>query len=152
MQRMLLVFIESFYAPIWNKFLTLDFWKFPLAHEDKNIVCDSLGNLFQNSNVQREACRSTETDIFWFSWTIYNFPSLNSSRAFWTGCLKPGSSSLMKLEALFSPPQSRTLINYSWFIQSVDEDLLGADHVLREGNGTPLQYCCLENPMDGGAR
>ena len=28
-------------------------------------------------------------------------------------------------------------------------------HLLRrgtgEGNGTPLQYCCLENPMDGGA-
>ena len=22
---------------------------------------------------------------------------------------------------------------------------------LREGNGTPLQYFCLENPMDGGA-
>ena len=21
---------------------------------------------------------------------------------------------------------------------------------LREGNGTPLQYSCLENPMDGG--
>ena len=21
-----------------------------------------------------------------------------------------------------------------------------------EGNGTPLQYFCLENPMDGGAR
>ena len=21
----------------------------------------------------------------------------------------------------------------------------------REGDGTPLQYCCLENPMDGGA-
>ena len=20
-----------------------------------------------------------------------------------------------------------------------------------EGNGTPLQYCCLKNPMDGGA-
>ena len=20
-----------------------------------------------------------------------------------------------------------------------------------EGNGNPLQYCCLENPMDGGA-
>ena len=27
------------------------------------------------------------------------------------------------------------------------------DHVLTygEGNGTPLQYSCLENPMDGGA-
>ena len=23
--------------------------------------------------------------------------------------------------------------------------------VLREGNGNPLQYSCLENPMDGGA-
>ena len=24
--------------------------------------------------------------------------------------------------------------------------------LIREGNGTPLQYSCLENPMDGGAR
>ena len=24
------------------------------------------------------------------------------------------------------------------------------DCTLREGNGTPLQYSCLENPMDGG--
>ena len=22
---------------------------------------------------------------------------------------------------------------------------------IQEGNGTPLQYSCLENPMDGGA-
>ena len=22
---------------------------------------------------------------------------------------------------------------------------------IREGNGTPLQYSCLDNPMDGGA-
>ena len=25
------------------------------------------------------------------------------------------------------------------------------DISIREGNGTPLQYSCLENPMDGGA-
>ena len=25
------------------------------------------------------------------------------------------------------------------------------DSTSREGNGTPLQYSCLENPMDGGA-
>ena len=25
------------------------------------------------------------------------------------------------------------------------------DEVCGEGNGTPLQYSCLENPMDGGA-
>ena len=24
-------------------------------------------------------------------------------------------------------------------------------YYVREGNGTPLQYSCLENPMDGGA-
>ena len=24
-------------------------------------------------------------------------------------------------------------------------------YIVREGNGTPLQYSCLENPMDGGA-
>ena len=24
-------------------------------------------------------------------------------------------------------------------------------HVIGEGNSTPLQYSCLENPMDGGA-
>ena len=24
-------------------------------------------------------------------------------------------------------------------------------YICREGNGTPLQYSCLENPMDGGA-
>ena len=27
----------------------------------------------------------------------------------------------------------------------------GLDHHAGEGNGTPLQYSCLENPMDGGA-
>ena len=26
-----------------------------------------------------------------------------------------------------------------------------ARDLFREGNGTPLQYSCLENPMDGGA-
>ena len=24
-------------------------------------------------------------------------------------------------------------------------------YIIGEGNGTPLQYSCLENPMDGGA-
>ena len=25
------------------------------------------------------------------------------------------------------------------------------EYITREGDGTPLQYSCLENPMDGGA-
>ena len=29
--------------------------------------------------------------------------------------------------------------------------LAGINTSLGEGNGTPLQYSCLENPMDGGA-
>ena len=31
------------------------------------------------------------------------------------------------------------------------EDLLYNMYCLGEGNGTALQYSCLENPMDGGA-
>ena len=30
-------------------------------------------------------------------------------------------------------------------------ELLGHRLGLGEGNGAPLQYSCLENPMDGGA-
>ena len=33
----------------------------------------------------------------------------------------------------------------SWF------NLIGVRASIGEGNGTPLQYSCLENPMDGGA-
>ena len=29
--------------------------------------------------------------------------------------------------------------------------ICNCDPRYREGNGTPLQYSCLENPMDGGA-
>ena len=29
------------------------------------------------------------------------------------------------------------------YLESID--------IIKEGNGTPLQYSCLENPMDGGA-
>ena len=31
------------------------------------------------------------------------------------------------------------------------ENLLRCTHIDGEGTGTPLQYSCLENPMDGGA-
>ena len=29
--------------------------------------------------------------------------------------------------------------------------MINLDSIFGEGNGTPLQYSCLENPMDGGA-
>ena len=36
------------------------------------------------------------------------------------------------------------MTNYSWFI-------ICLEHLTGEGNGNPLQYSCLENPMDRGA-
>ena len=38
-----------------------------------------------------------------------------------------------------------------WWFVSVDSTLVKNTLPLGEGNGTPLQYSCLENPMDGGA-
>ena len=38
------------------------------------------------------------------------------------------------------------------FPLSICHKVMGLDAMIfREGNGTPLQYSCLENPMDGGA-
>ena len=37
------------------------------------------------------------------------------------------------------------------YILLLQSSLLGPPVFLREGNGTPLQYSCLENPMVGGA-
>ena len=39
-----------------------------------------------------------------------------------------------------------------WHINTLDYDFCaGLQYHYREGNGTPLQYFCLENPMDRGA-
>ena len=52
---------------------------------------------------------------------------------------RPGSENLLPQDSGSVPPRLRIL------------DLLGPHVISREGNGTPLQYFCLENPMDGGA-
>ena len=43
------------------------------------------------------------------------------------------------------------LYNYKWAV--VFKNIVNhcVVHLYGEGNGTPLQYSCLENPMDGGA-
>ena len=45
----------------------------------------------------------------------------------------------------FFPLQTTIIILFSHF------DLHSSQLLNGEGNGTPLQYSCLENPMDGGA-
>ena len=36
-------------------------------------------------------------------------------------------------------------------MQEPSDRSLGREDSLEKGNGNPLQYSCLENPMDGGA-
>ena len=43
--------------------------------------------------------------------------------------------------------KKKTLLNITTRILS----LIGTTCLIGEGNGNPLQYSCLENPMDGGA-
>ena len=49
------------------------------------------------------------------------------------------------------------MTNLDTILKSRDITLLTKVHIVKamvfpgEGNGTPLQYSCLENPMDGGA-
>ena len=44
----------------------------------------------------------------------------------------------------------RTIEDYGFRIHFTHIQIISID-IIREGNGTPLQYSCLENPMDGGA-
>ena len=50
-------------------------------------------------------------------------------------------------------PVLHTINNTAWDINCLFFFLLLAltSNKAGEGNGTPLQYSCLENPMDGGA-
>ena len=41
--------------------------------------------------------------------------------------------------------------NYIMIKGSIQEEDITIINIERESNGTPLQYSCLENPMDGGA-
>ena len=51
--------------------------------------------------------------------------------------------------------EQRSLVGYSpWGCKELDliEQLTLSLSCIGEGNGNPLQYACLENPRDGGAR
>ena len=61
--------------------------------------------------------------------------------------LPPGAGG--HLTWLIRPFDLATVIASGAKIQT--EPALGIDTKCGEGNGTPLQYSCLENPMDGGA-
>ena len=47
--------------------------------------------------------------------------------------------------------EKRQSLKWSWGNRSTTCKRMKLKRFLREGSGTPLQYSCLENPMDGGA-
>ena len=55
----------------------------------------------------------------------------------------------MKYNSKYRAPQM--LCVYVYMCMCVYNILYGNNIVIGEGNGTPLQYSCLESPMDGGA-
>ena len=59
---------------------------------------------------------------------------------------------LSRFVIAFLPKSSEVRGREGEFYLKFYTDLLTCPHdYIREGNGTPLQYSCLENPMDGGA-
>ena len=69
-------------------------------------------------------------------------------------CLE--SSRLLYLPARWFPHSYHSNSQYFLTVErltvmSPDGELKLLMHTCGEGNGTPLQYSCLENPMDGGA-
>ena len=55
---------------------------------------------------------------------------------------------LQSLSAVILEPRKIKSVTLSIVSPSICHEVMGLDG---EGNGNPLQYSCLENPMDGGA-
>ena len=62
------------------------------------------------------------------------------------GCCLWGHTELDTTEVTYQQPQQQAFLSITNSRSSLK--LMSID---REGNGNPLQYSCLENPMDGGA-
>ena len=50
-----------------------------------------------------------------------------------------------------TPKKDVLFITGYWNAKVGSQEIPGVMGKFREGNGNPLQYSCLENPMDGGA-
>ena len=60
---------------------------------------------------------------------------------------------MVQLSHLYMTTEKTIALTIGTFVGKVMSLLLNilSRFVIGEGNGTPLQYSCLENPMDGGA-
>ena len=67
-------------------------------------------------------------------------------------CSLPGSSlhGILQADALTSEPPGKRLPASAWHVGDLGS-VPGSGRSPGEGNGNPLQYSCLEKPMDRGA-
>ena len=67
--------------------------------------------------------------------------------------MKPGSSAPEPTHLYTRLPQNQNTESGEFLREARADttDLETTSRTIGEGNGTPLQYFCLENPMDGGA-
>ena len=62
-----------------------------------------------------------------------------------------GSDSEHLRDSFFFPPHCSGVSCFGAQVQGAWVSIVVAYGLYGEGNGTPLQYSCLEHPMDGGA-
>ena len=83
-----------------------------------------------------------QNKILWSKYNDVSFHHLNS--------LHKREKSLPESQQVYAGfPSSLPLASKTWKILKIK--LVSSNAYNGEGNGTPLQYSCLENPMDGGA-
>ena len=83
-----------------------------------------------------------QNKILWSKYNDVSFHHLNS--------LHKREKSLPESQQVYAGfPSSLPLASKTWKILKIK--LVSSNAYSGEGNGTPLQYSCLENPMDGGA-
>ena len=81
----------------------------------------------------------------------------------WLHCLLTSSMAIKRFKDLLTDHPENIYALFSWGFPGCSEvkasacnagdlgSIPGSGRFPREGNGNPLQYSCLENPMDGGA-
>ena len=64
-----------------------------------------------------------------------------------------GDLKYRSVEIIQTDKRKKGMEKQKWNLISKSQEVILSTltYMLREGNGIPLQYSCLENPMDGGA-
>ena len=81
----------------------------------------------------------------------YSCPENPMNRGAWQATVHGVAKSRIRLSS-WAHPDGRSKVTLQRGLRDSCSHLCNSlTHMIREGNGTPLQYSCLENPRDGGA-